>query len=103
MSALTEEDKVLWGKLNSQTARIEWSELERYFARGVVVEVAAELDLVEIAVCLVRDSTDVIDPLLKAGKLVKATDDHARDWSARNPNLWAVVAMPWVLVQEKAG
>ena len=34
--------------LNQQTARVHWQELETHFARGVVIQVASDLDLVEV-------------------------------------------------------
>lgn len=97
-----DEDQALWGELNSQTARIGWAELERHFARGSVIRVTPDLDLVEVAMKLVRDQKLEIEELMASGQLVRANDEHARDWSARDPELWAVVVVPWVLVQERA-
>jgi len=91
----------LWGELNGQTGRIAWKELERHFARGVVVWVASDLDLVDVAVSMVRDDKPVIEQIMIAGKLAPLTDEQAGDWSGREAELWAVVAAPWVLVQEK--
>lgn len=93
--------EVLWGELNAQTARIAWAELERHFARGVVIWVAPDLDLVEIAVCMVRDEKPVIEQHMAAGKLGQLGDEQAGDWASREAELWAVVAAPWVLVQER--
>lgn len=101
-ASATPPDDALWGELNSQTARISWKELERYFARGVVVRVSPEQDLVAVAMMLVRDRAGNIEALISAGQLRRATDEHALDWSARDPELWAVVVAPWVLVQERA-
>jgi hypothetical protein len=103
MAATGPADLALRGELNRQAGRIHWAELERHFARGSVVWVAPELDLIEVAVLLVRDRQRATENLVAEGKLVRATDDHARDWISRDPDLWAVVAAPWVLVQEKAG
>jgi hypothetical protein len=91
----------LWGELNAQTGRIAWQELERHFARGVVVWVASDLDLVEVAVSVVRDEKATIEEQVANGKLVQLTDDQASDWAGREAELWAVVAAPWVLVQER--
>ena len=94
-------NEALWGELNSQTARIQWSELQRYFAKGLVVSVAPDLDLVDIAIKLVQDNAGEIGPMIAEGMVVRATDDHARKWTDRDPELWAVVVAPWVLVQER--
>lgn len=47
---MTEHDpELLRAKLNLETGRMDWRALARHFARGVVVKVAAGLDLVEVA------------------------------------------------------
>jgi len=96
------EKDAIWGELNGQTGRIAWKELERHFARGVVVWVAPDLDLVDVAVSMVRDDKPVIEQLMLTGKLAQLTDEQAGNWSGREAELWAVVAAPWVLVQERA-
>lgn len=100
-ASTTPPDEVLWGEINRQTGRIRWAELERHFARGVVVQVAPDQDLVQVAVMLVRDQAGGVEKLIASGQLVRVTDNHARDWFERDPDLWAVVVAPWVLVQEK--
>ena len=40
---------LLYEKLNLETARIQWAELERHFARGVVIVIDENLDLPNIA------------------------------------------------------
>ena len=36
-------------KLNTETARISWEELQPHFARGAAVYVAPDLDLIAVA------------------------------------------------------
>ena len=88
-------------RLNGETAVLAWSELVRHFARGVVIHVSLELDLVETAECMTRDDVDTLKDWLDSGVLRRASDDDARDWTAREPEFWCVVTAPWVLVQEK--
>jgi len=88
-------------QLNTETARIEWAALERHFARGVVVKVQAELDLVAVAAAFVRDDESQVMTWMSARQVWRASADDAKDWHARDPRLWAVVAAPWVLVQER--
>lgn len=83
-----------------QTARIPWRDLQTHYARGSVVLVTAELDLVEVAVQLGLDNTDQFQRWIDAGQIAAANDDQARSWYDENPELWAVVAAPWVLVQK---
>ena len=35
-------------KLNLETARMAWSELQRFFASGAAIYVSADLDLIQI-------------------------------------------------------
>lgn len=86
--------------LNAETGKIAWAELERHFARGAVVKVDARLDLVEVAASLVRDDSEAVRNWMADGTLARATDADARTWGESRPVFWAVVAAPWVLVQE---
>jgi len=95
-SGLSAEDR-----LNLETGVIEWSELVRHFARGVVIKVESGRDLIEVADCLAKDDTEQLKKWLDDQSVARASDDDARDWTARKPLFWCVVTAPWVLVQEK--
>ncbi len=87
-------------KLNLETGVIAWSDLVRHFARGVVIKVVEGRDLVEVADAMARDDTELMRSWLSDKSVARASDDDARDWSAREPDFWCVVTAPWVLVQE---
>jgi hypothetical protein len=91
----------LTARLNTETACISWQELERHFARGALMTVSPDLDLVQLGAHMIHDDKAIIDTWLETGELRKTTDDDARGWSEGEPVLWAVVVAPWVLVQEK--
>jgi hypothetical protein len=84
-----------------QTARIHWRELQTYYARGAVVRVAGELDMVEVAVQLGLDNTAALERWIGEGSVSAVTDEQALAWYQVNQQLWAVVAPPWVLVQQR--
>lgn len=86
--------------LNAQTGKISWQELARHFARGVVVCVGPELDLLEIAGQFVADNAAGIEALYDQGVVYRARDEDAIRWQQDDPEFWAVVVAPWVLVQE---
>lgn len=98
--AQRQDTEQLRALLNAQTAQCRWAELERHFARGVVVKVAPDLDLVEVAVRVVNDDKPSVEQWMRNGKFTVLQAVDARDWSQCDPTLWAVVAAPWVLVQE---
>ena len=87
--------------LNAQTGRIGWPELARHFARGVVVCVAEGEDLLAVAERFVGDDAQDIEKLSRAGRLWRAQDRDAGRWQQeQQARFWAVVVVPWVLVQE---
>jgi len=94
------ENVDLHTRINSETGVLAWSELVRFFARGVVIKVAAELDLVDVGQSFARDDSKRVESWLENSLLARASDDDARDWTQREPEFWTLVAAPWVLVQE---
>lgn len=90
----------LRSRLNAETGRLAWAELEPHFARGAVIRVSPELDLLEVAERIVRDDTAAVRTWLACGRLARADLEEARRWRARRASFWAVVTAPWVLVQE---
>jgi hypothetical protein len=96
-------DAELRGQLLSETAKVEWKELEKHFARGVILVVEGSLDLIDVALAMSQDDKDQVSDWMTDSQLVIASMDNAKDWQQRDPILWAVVAAPWVLVQERTG
>ncbi len=91
----------VFNEINQQTGMIEWQELIKHFARGVVIKVDAELDLVTVAHSISIDNKVRMQSWLDAGSVQRASDDDARKWNKDNPQFWCVVVAPWVLVQQK--
>ena len=85
-------------KLNLETARIAWADLQVHFARGAAVYVASELDLVAVA-RLVADDDREISRLMAEGKFGMVSEAQAAAFWTENREMWAVVVAPWVLVQ----
>ena len=80
-------EALLHDKLNLETARIHWQELQPHFARGAAVYVDSHLDLIGIA------------KLMQQGQFGVVSEAQARQFLADNQAMWAVVVAPWVLVQ----
>ena len=97
---MSDQNEEMKEKLNAETGKLVWQELEKHYARGVVVKVSSDLDLVEVAVCFAEDNKDPIEKWLTSGELERAMEDDARRWGEEDPLFWAVVVAPWVLVQE---
>jgi len=93
------KDSELHDKINRETARVHWSELERHFASGAVVWVSEALDLVEVALRIAHDDKASIARWMNEGKLAKVSTVQAQTWQAAGSLLWASVVSPFVLVQ----
>ena len=97
LDGLSEDE--LRQEFHAQTARIHWHELQPHYARGAVVIVSASLDLVEVAMQLRTDNTAQFQAWIAEGTVAGVSDELATEWYAANPEVWAVVVPPWVLVQ----
>jgi len=97
---MNESDELLRAKLNAETGKLAWKELERHFARGVVVWVAPELDLVDVAFQVSKDDKAAVEGWMVRGLVRRAETQDALVWHEQQSIFWAVVAAPWVLIQE---
>ncbi|NMT62546.1 DUF2288 domain-containing protein [Marinobacter orientalis] len=89
-------------KLNLETSRINWHDLQVYYARGHVVKVSPALDLLEVAAELAADNTARFEHWMAGGQVGDVAPELARQWYEGNTELWAVVIAPWVLVQDRS-
>lgn len=99
MKTKPEQDTELHDKINRETARIPWSELDRHFAQGTVIYVSEELDLIDVAVRISHDDKDNIARWMAEGKVGKVSDAQAAAWTEADASLWTSVVSPFVLVQ----
>ena len=96
----TEQQKLLRSKVNMETSRIAWKELQRFFASGAAVEVSTTLDLIEVAMQMHADNKEQFEQWLDSGLLAKVSDQQAAAWLVADAEVWALVVSPWVLIQE---
>lgn len=94
-------EELLRREYHGQTARIAWHDLQTYYARGSVVCVVPQLDLVDVAVQLGMDNTDCFQQWIDSQQVAAVSEEQALAWYESNQELWAVVAAPWVLVQHR--
>jgi len=97
---LQQDRELARARINSETARIPWRDLQRWFAAGKVFEVHRELDLVDVAYALQQDDVEQVKRWTDTARLKRVADASAKGWLEREAILWAVVVKPWVLVQE---
>ena len=87
--------------IHLETSTVPWHELQKLFASGVVISIANDLDLIEVATQMAADDMDAIDALIKSEKIHSVSNEQAKHWYAENTLLWSVVIKPWVLVQDR--
>jgi hypothetical protein len=101
MNTNPDNDTELRIKINRETARLPWAELERHYAQGSVIFVSPELDLVDVAVRISHDDKDNIVRWMAESKIGKVTDAQAQAWTDGQAVLWTSVVSPFVLVQQE--
>lgn len=89
----------IYTKLAQDAGIINWIELERHFARGSVIVVDPDLDLIDVAVTVACDDSATLSARIADGRVKRACDEDARKWQAVNACFSAVVVAPYVLVQ----
>lgn len=103
MKTNPEKDLELHDKINRETGRVKWRELDRHFASGSVIYVSAELDLIDVALRIAHDDKDSIAKWMAAGTVARVSDQQALSWTESDATLWASVVSPFVLVQVEKG
>ena len=88
------------GKINLETSKILWRELERFFACGKAVFVAPPLSLVDVAYQFSIDNKELVAQWMDNNQVALVSDQQALQWLKLNTEVWAVVVKPWILVQE---
>ena len=96
---LQQERELERAKIVSETAKISWLDLQRFFAAGKVMLVTAELDLVDVAYAFQLDDIEQVKTWTENQQVSPVNNDQAKHWVASEALLWAVVVKPWVLVQ----
>ena len=88
-------------EINLETSQIPWHELQRFFASGMAIYIAEEIDLVEVAYQFSIDNKSQVEQWLKQEKVAPVSDQQALKWYEENTTVWSVVVKPWILVQER--
>ena len=99
MKTNPEKDTELHDKINRETGRVKWRELDRHFASGSVIYVSEALDLIKVALRVAHDDKDSILAWMQAGTVAKVSDLQAQAWTESDATVWASVVSPFVLVQ----
>lgn len=91
--------ELIRASINTETAKIPWKDLQRFFASGKTLLVKSELDLVEVAFSFQQDNTEQVEQWLANNQLESVSTEQAKNWYEQDSLVWAVVVKPWVLIQ----
>ena len=97
-----EEDtdtELVRAKIVTETAKIPWSSLQRFFASGKTLFVNKELDLIDVAYAFQQDNSDTVGAWVDSEQIKAVSTEQAKQWIAADSLVWAVVVKPWVLIQ----
>jgi hypothetical protein len=86
-------------RINSETAKIAWKELQRFFAQGHAIFIAPDLDLVDVAWEISCDQKAPLEAWMADSRVGQVSDAQALEWLEADALMWCVVIRPWVLVQ----
>jgi len=98
MSEPTDNQELI-ARLNGETAKIDWHELQKHYALGNVLAVAEGGDLIQVAIALHQDNSAQIQQWLDEKVVLEVSDQQALAWYESNTTVWALVIPPFILVQ----
>ena len=87
-------------KIVSETAKINWKELETFFAQGKLILIDGSLDLIDVAFAISSDNAEQVSQWMQSELILKDFTQKAIAFEKDNKELWSVVIKPWVLIQE---
>ena len=95
----TNDIDALRANINNETSKINWDELQRFFAGGWLIYVSSNINLLDVAVAFSQDNKGEVSTWLTSGGVAKVTDEQAKKWHDENTVFWSTVVKPWVLIQ----
>ena len=87
MSEPTDHQELI-ARLNSETAKINWHELQKHYALGNVLAVAEGGDLIQVAIALHQDNSAQIQQWLDEKVVLEVSDQQALAWYEANATVW---------------
>lgn len=96
---MTEETSVR-EKFSTDLAEVDWKDMRIHLQRDVIILVAEDLDLVDVAVAVAEDNKDQVSLWIAAGKLAKPTREQIDQWETQlGKPFRMLIAQPYILAQ----
>lgn len=94
-----ENDLTTEQKLNMETASLTWRELELFFAKGNLIRVDQNKDLVKVAALIADNKHQEIEVLIANQEIEFMTADWVKNNCEADSSFWTVVVAPYVICQ----
>ena len=90
-------------KLKGEVDIETWDGLSRFFAKGLLVLVQGNLDLVEVGIAMAKDEASKIAKWLEEGEIATPSEAEALSWSNResSPTFDVLIISPFVVARKK--
>ncbi|WP_162846786.1 DUF2288 family protein [Marinicella litoralis] len=97
---MNEENLTTRQRFEKELGQISFQELQKFFAKGMMIMVSDQLPIIDVAMSLHDDDVQQIQQWIDDEQVVRAHDEHAKEWVVSRTEFNAVTVAPWVLVQE---
>ncbi len=81
-------------------AEVSWRELKIHLQRDAIIVVAADLDLIHVAVAVAEDDKSQVETWINANQLGKPTEKQLESWEKEPDTPFKMlIVQPFILVQ----
>ncbi len=82
-------------------AEVDWKEMRIHLKRDAIILVAAELDLVEVALAVAEDDKSQVETWIGQEQLGKPNAEQLESWEKQlNKPFRLLIVQPYILAQE---
>lgn len=87
-------------RFKQDVAEVPWKDLRIHLQRDAIIIVAAELDLIEVAVAVANDDKQTVEEWIAAEQLLKPTAEQVKTWEGvLEKPFRMLIVQPFILVQ----
>lgn len=82
-------------------AEVSWRELKIHLQRDAIIFVAADLDLLDVAVAVADDDKTLVEAWIGENQLGKPTEEQLKSWEEESDSRFKMlIVQPFILVQD---
>lgn len=88
-------------KFEQDLAEVDWKSLRIHTHRDALILVAQQLNLVDVACDIAKDSATEVSEWIEQGLLTKPTAEQLASWEAQlDKSFRMLIAAPYILIQD---